>query len=1023
MNKEKIDDVQLKNALGNRRKQCWVADEAVTHCHKCNVEFTWYTRRHHCRACGEIFCHKCCSHLDVLPRAVEQFPSRKFVSRHAASSSGSGSFATTTNNVSGGTSSHRDENASTSSYVRVAKSTTKQLKKAAVASYKYYYYNSDVQNGSVGGKTRHGDGKDTATTSIVGAEEGEDVVAVSPPAKKEKTCNECHEKLANAHLVEEYLPKLRHKTVLQLADMVRRRDHIKKARAAAATSLLRSWREIQFALPTQRPNALETQLLHNNYALIAHHSCWRIMLAKSAVAPDIDPGLQAKIIAALISEPSLAAGSEAPATTAADAPIYLDDIIDSQAPLPSPPTSPAQLEEQQHVAECGQLLCREHACRRGWALEACVTLLQDPEFECAPIWQSCAAFLTRPQQSTVELSFFAFNLCWALRLLHTKERGLYICEVLQHHCKRNKQFFADVFWQCMSAVHDLTLDNSVRRFYVATLRRIRDTDQATFDELFAGKKMLQALDAAGRVQAVQDSDRCFPEFESQHVFRLPINSDCALSSLDLQSSRIMRSATRPMVVPCRSHSDPAHQFKILLKREDIRMDTVVMNAMRYMRRLLETEFASERLRPLPGGERRADAAQCCEHDQCSGDDRFGIVCYRCVPTSNVSGVIEIVANSTTLDDVCNRFDMPILQYVRSKNTDIETSVLRERFMRSTAASCVITYLLGIGDRHLENIMLTGDGHLFHIDFGYVLGDDPKKSLIGSPSMRLTNDMVEALGGLESDCYHRFERLCTDIYNFLRQHYSTIALLLMPLTYIGVCSVANLEREIQSRFLPTETKTQAKIQLCNTLNDSRGSVYVPSVVDIMHSGGKHASSLLSEPVMAIASLIPKSLTSFATRSGSAGTGSIDTNRGASNGSTGSSSHSGSTKSGSSGSGNNDGGSRLDNNNNNRRRSGTNNGSGVNILRKKASSGSGGGRNSFERETAALGRGVLPPLRSPLGMSVSPLQQRYEREDNCHNNDDKHDCTELKTDSDDRSSSDSDEDDETFVHKDSLFLRSS
>merc|ERR1712136_148756 len=63
------------------------------------------------------------------------------------------------------------------------------------------------------------------------------------------------------------------------------------------------------------------------------------------------------------------------------------------------------------------------------------------------------------------------------------------------------------------------------------------------------------------------------------------------------------------------------------------------------------------------------------------------------------------------------------------------------FRGSVAASTVVTYVLGIGDRHLENIMLTRRGQLFHVDFSFVLGDDPKPM---APQCRFPQHVAQAL---------------------------------------------------------------------------------------------------------------------------------------------------------------------------------------------------------------------------------------------------------------------------------------
>ena len=178
--------------------------------------------------------------------------------------------------------------------------------------------------------------------------------------------------------------------------------------------------------------------------------------------------------------------------------------------------------------------------------------------------------------------------------------------------------------------------------------------------------------------------------------------------------------------------------------------------------------------------------------------------YRVLATSPTAGIVQFVPGAVTCSGVLAehrtllRFFATVAPDPRGSASSSGSSFpgcserVYDTFLRSCAGYSVITYLLGVGDRHLDNLMLCPDGRLFHIDFGYLFGRDPKQwPGAPAPAMKLSKELTDAMGGTAADCpgWLRFRTIACEAFGICRKHAPQLCALLRPMGGAGMRDVS------------------------------------------------------------------------------------------------------------------------------------------------------------------------------------------------------------------------------------------
>jgi phosphatidylinositol 3-kinase len=245
---------------------------------------------------------------------------------------------------------------------------------------------------------------------------------------------------------------------------------------------------------------------------------------------------------------------------------------------------------------------------------------------------------------------------------------------------------------------------------------------------------------------------------------------------------------------------------ILYKKEDVRKDACIVRLVKELAKLVKCDYVAS---------------------------------YNVLPISVNSGVIEIVPECSTLSHIYRNGSLS--NFLQKYNPNQTVKNIQMVYQNSLAFWTIITYILGIKDRHFDNIMVTFSGKLFHIDFDFIFGKDSK---LYSPKIRLNSYMIEGLGG--DDKYREFKEICEQYFMQIRQNIDMVYALLMNLVVaspgLGVTDEYLKEHLIRSFFIG-EADDVVKGRLEFIIDECKDS-FVGGINDYIHTAAKSTSGIFS-----------------------------------------------------------------------------------------------------------------------------------------------------------------------------------
>lgn len=174
----------------------------------------------------------------------------------------------------------------------------------------------------------------------------------------------------------------------------------------------------------------------------------------------------------------------------------------------------------------------------------------------------------------------------------------------------------------------------------------------------------------------------------------PLNPSFYYKKIKPEQCKVMDSKMRPLWVVFENADKYADEVCVIFKNgDDLRQDMLTLQMLRVMDRIWKSHGLDFRMNP-----------------------------YSCVSTEHGLGMIEVVLKAETIANIQKKKGMfsatspfkkgSLLAWLKDHNeteTALDTAI--HEFTLSCAGYCVATYVLGVADRHSDNIMVKETGQV------------------------------------------------------------------------------------------------------------------------------------------------------------------------------------------------------------------------------------------------------------------------------------------------------------------------